>query len=276
MKFVGLILAWACERWIDLAIWQAECFCDELMVSVGAHSEAMKEFEDSTEDKCKKHHNVKMVPVEYKGTHSDTKAATMNKMLQESGIEEGGWVFLLDVDEFYQVDSVFRLKQQLMYSDYDHVRVEEKCFYIDMKHYLEGSHGRLWRYTSKQDHFRPTNNWSGPKANQYVMLRDDGMFHYTFLLNPLAKRAFWMSEYSQGQEHKVKWMDEIYIPFEIGNQEFWAKRNEDLFGLRSPWYNTDFRPNEDGTLFEYEGLHPEIIELVKYPQVEDFRRWDCD
>jgi len=49
-KVIGLINAWSCETFIEPAMLQAIEYCDEVIVSVGFHSEEVKKFEDNTYD----------------------------------------------------------------------------------------------------------------------------------------------------------------------------------------------------------------------------------
>ena len=47
-KVIGLINAWSCDTFIEPAMLQAVEYCDEVIVSVGYHSEEVKQFEDNT------------------------------------------------------------------------------------------------------------------------------------------------------------------------------------------------------------------------------------
>jgi len=242
-KFIGLICAWGVENWIELAITQALSFCDEVIVSVGAHCEGVKKYEDKTLEICKSFGDkIKLVGVEYTGQHNTTKAYTMNAMLKSSEIfDVGNWVFLLDVDEFYHKTDIENLKTKI--EDYNSVMVCSKIFIRGMKQYVKGEHYRMWKITNKDCDFRPTNRWTGETNPQYKS--EHIMFHYTFLLDPNMKMDFWKEEYAgKAQNEKVDWMKNVYlkdVKFTLGPHDF----------------------GYGETLYELQGKHPDIIEKSK-------------
>src|SRR5579872_640835 len=120
-KFIGLICAWGVEDWIKLAITQAINFCDEVIVSVGPHCNQVEKYEDKTFEICKSFENqIKLEPVIYTGNHNTTKAKTMSAMLKNSAFfNPGNWVILLDVDEFYHLSDMEKIKRELVNGSYN-------------------------------------------------------------------------------------------------------------------------------------------------------------
>jgi hypothetical protein len=256
-KFIGLICAWAVEDWIELSINQALSFCDEVIVSIGAHCEGLKKYEDKTLEICKSFGDkIKLVDIDYAGRHSTTKARTMNRMLQVSQLNKiGNYVFLLDADEFYHKSDVDKLKEILVMEYYNSAVIKSKIFFINMKNYVEGDHFRVWKITNNECGFQPTNRWTGLMNPQF--LSEQIMFHYTFLLNPYAKMDFWKEEYGTSQNNKVEWMENSYLKFNLNKPS-----------------NNPTGPHDFGytnQLLKFNGKHPAIIENSKFINVKDFR-----
>jgi hypothetical protein len=252
-KIIGIMTAWACEKWINPAIQQALEYCDEVIVSIGWHSEAMRKFKDSTLERAVKY-PVTFTDVNFKGSHSETKAATMNNMIAKSKLfEEGNWIWLLDVDEFYIKEEIDYVKAVMFSEPYNAVEMNELFFIINMKHYLKNKRMRLWKIINKKDRFYPTNKWTG-KRNKVFKFQGLGMFHYSMLLNPYAKREFWKTEYGYNQKHKVEWLDS-YL--------------KDNFNLMSMFKNMG---SHFGKPFIYPGKHPRVIEETGLTKIKDFRK----
>ena len=270
-KFVGLLLAWGAQDWIEAAIKQALYACDEVIVSIGAHSKAMMPFEDQTLKLAQKFKDkIKFCPVVFKNNHAETKAATMNQMLTQSPINIGDWVWLLDVDEFYFKKDIDDLKHVLLNSEFKSAVISSKFFYINMQHHMLSSHNRLWKVTSKKFGFRPTNNWIGETLPGVTT---GNMFHYSLLLNHKAKKAFWSSEYKgKKQNNKTKWLEEIYLKFDLNDQDTWLNKNLELFNKLHPFANSSFTTKPYGRLFEYKGEHPEWIQKLGYTKINDWRK----
>lgn len=255
-KFIGLICAWAVEDWIELSIKQALSFCDEVIVSIGAHCESLKKYEDKTLEICKSFEDkIKLVDVDYAGRHSTTKARTMNRMLQSSKYNEiGNYVFLLDADEFYHESDVVKLKETLIMGNYNSAIVKSKIFFINLNNYVEGDHFRIWKITNDDCGFQPTNRWTGLMKPQY--LSEQIMFHYTFLLNPYAKMDFWREEYGGNQKDKIDWVED-YLKHDL-NKSYDKPLGPHDFGY-------------DNKLMKFNGKHPTLIENSKFGNIQDFR-----
>ena len=245
--------AWGCEHWIEVALKQAISMCDEVLVSVGAHSISLEKFEDGTLDLCK-NYPVSLVDVVFKNNHSTTKAATMNSMLQYSELyEEGNWIWLLDADEFYFDDEILRIKKIIESGKYNAIETNEKFFFVNMTRYLKSNRMRLWRIENTAHKFTPTNNWPG--RNPYH-IDGHGMFHYSMLQNPYMKRDFWSTEYNSPQKNKIKWLDS-YLE---------DNYNFDMFikgGMKT----------DNGDLFVYTNNHPKLIEESPLIKIRDFRKF---
>ena len=188
-KVIGLINAWSCETFIEPAMLQAVEYCDEVIVSVGYHSEEVKQFEDNTlsiVNEFVDHDKVKYVPTYFGGTHYESKTPTLTAMLQASdNFEVGNWIWLLDCDEFYFREDWEDIKKNIFDSEYDCVETKEKFFYVNMQHYLLNDRRRLFKITDKSDHYVPLQRWNRPKEN--VFKHDSYMYHYSLLLNPYCK-----------------------------------------------------------------------------------------
>ena len=278
-KIIGCIIAWASELWIGPAIKQALAHCDEVFVCIEPHSPLMGKFEDSTFERANRYRDrVKFVKLK-RGmmfpNHSSAKAIILNMMMKSSEFfEVGNWIFILDVDEFYNEDCFHILKNQVLNEDIDVVEFQSKYFFIDTKHYLIGEHPRMFKITDKEtNHFIPTQNWSKSKIKVVTIPKEIGMYHYGMMTNPWAKLDFWRSEYpGKTQDNKVTWLDEIYRGYDLQDEGTWITKNEQLFGIRSPWFADSYRPNEDGRLFTYDGRHPIYVEEAGLTDITDYRK----
>jgi len=282
-KIIGLLVAWAAEDFITPALKQASEYCDEVLVNISAHSQALNKFKDLTEDKTvdflmtHDKNNVKLVDMKNlrMTNHSTSKAAIFNAMLGKSQyFEKNNWIWTLDVDEFYPVESYKYIRSVIDDKDcpFNQIEVGERFFYIDMKHYMKGSHNRLFKIEDKNQCFIPTQQWSAKFKSILKLQSEKYMFHYSMLLNPFSKIDFWKTEYpSMEQANKIKWIETIYKNYELGDEHFWLRLNEKLFGIYSPWFSDSFTPNVDGTLFIYDGVHPQVIEQSGLKDIKDYR-----
>lgn len=278
-KIIGIIVAWACELWVGPTIKQALANCDEVFVCIEPHAAIMQQFEDSTLEIAQKYKDqvsfIKLKKGMEFSNHFNAKATILNTALKSSKFfEVGNWIFILDVDEFYNEGCFQMLKNSVLNRNIDIVNFKSKYFYIDTKHYLIGEDTRLFRITNTEtDHFVPTQVWSKRDATGIVMPIEVGMFHYSALLNLNAKEAFWRSEYpGKTQDNKVTWLNEIYRNYDLNSEETWITKNEELFGIRSPWFSDSLKPDKDGKLFRYDGQHPTVIEEVGLTKINDFRK----
>ena len=94
------------------------------------------------------------------------------------------------------------------------------------------------------------------------------MFHYGGLTNPWVKPLFWDVEYpGQPQNKKIEWFNKVFLNYDVERPQKWLKLNEQLFGIRSPWFSDSFIPDSRGNLFRYDGDHPKyvqhLIEIIK-------------
>ena len=274
-KIIGLVNAWYSERWIAAAIEQALRYCDEVIVAIGAHSSSLASLEDRTYEIAYKYSDrITLLKSSMSSVHDKSKADTLNRMLSASSIrQKGNWVWILDVDEFYFDCTYEKISESIASGLYDHMRVEEKFFFINMTRYLLMSHGRLFRIGQSSDKFMPTQRWTGSMANQGVIKQDNkemGMFHYSLLVDTEYRRRMWTTEHTYGQPHLLRWLDEVYIPYDLNDEKTWIAKNEQLFGVKAPFLEPNAIPDKDGKLFVYNGKHPPVIEATTLPQVKDF------
>lgn len=276
-KIIGLLNAWYSERWIAAAIEQALQYCDEVIVAVGAHSKSLASLKDKTYEIASQYKDrITLLDSSMSRFHDRSKADTLNRMLAASKFhQKGNWIWILDVDEFYFDCTYQEILQTISSGLYNHIRVEEKFFFINMTRYLLCSHGRLFRIAQSDSKFQPTQRWTGPLKKQYVIKRDAekrGMFHYSLLVDLEYRRRMWTTERSYAQPHLLRWLTEIYAPYDLNDEETWITKNQQLFGLRSPYVGPLSKPNLDGKLFIYDGPHPPHIEATELTKIKDFRK----
>jgi len=283
-KIIGLLVAWSAEDWIEQCLKQMMEFCDEVFVNISAHAPNMKQFEDKTYEITKEfskiNKKVQMVDVSVDlSYHSISKASIFNNLLERSKLfKAGNWIWTFDVDEFYSDTTCSAIKEIIETHglNFNQVSFNEKYFYIDTKHYMKGNHYRLFKIEehnlNNNSRFIPTQRWAGNEKRILSIPIEFGMFHYSMLMNPHAKMEFWKTEYEgKTQANKVIWLDKIYRNYDLTNEQYWVGKNEELFGIRSPWFARDFTPKEDGTLFVYNGKHPKFIEDTNLLLETDFR-----
>jgi len=206
-------------------------------------------------------------------TVSRAVADVLNHMLNQSEFYSvGNWVWILDADEFY-ADSAPRMIRSAIENDWhNQITVESHFFMINTRHYLNETGNRLFRIEPGDHGFIPTNKWLGKLRNVYVLPREHGMFHYGMLVSAEIYRIKWGVEYKgRHQDNKIRWLDEIYARYDLKNEEHWLRKNLELSGIRSPWFNRGFTPDSNGRLFRYLGKHPKFIERTGLREVEDFR-----
>jgi len=275
-KIVGLIVAWYAEDWIDLTIQQALQFCDEVVVSIGAHTHSLAKLKDSTMDKALLYEDrVKFIKTAKPSYHNSCKADTLNAMLKASNnFKAGNWLWILDSDEFYFPATYEIIKDIISANKYDSIKIEAKFFYINMTRYLHSAHGRLFKIKNRSSRFMPTQRWTGGNGRQYLLRRDDqqiGMFHYSLLMPIGYKRLFWQTEKRADQSYKVRWLNNIYATYDLKDEEKSLNRNQRMFNIRSPFYNDQFRPHKNGKLFTYDGLQPPLIQESNLINIDDWR-----
>lgn len=274
-KIMGLLTAWGAERWIRPAIEQALEYCDEVVVVISSFVPELDQFVDKTLDICNRYENIKLLDYRTdKKVISEAVADTLNYMLKSSALyKPGNWAWILDVDEFYADSAHARIRAVVDSGQYNQISVESKFFYINMQHYLNEDGDRLFRIDAEGECFVPTNKWSVPKRQVFLLPRDDGMFHYGLLASANMYRIKWQVEYkNKRQADKIQWIEEIYPSYDLENEDYWIEENRKLFGIRSPWFNTGFLPNTDGRLYRYSGKHPKFIDSTNLTGIEDFRK----
>jgi len=275
-KIMGFLKVWGAEDWIRSALDQALEFCDKVMVVVSAFNPRLRRFEDDTYQICREYRDVELLDFHStKNTVGESASEVYNYMLERSNLcIPGNWVWILDVDEFYTETAFGAIRVAIESNKYDYIRVEEKFFLINMQHYLKGSHGRLMKIKDKTDGFVISNQWIRKPESLYVLPEEDGMFHYSLLTNTDQRLLQWEFDLP-GRTHLEmrKWLTEIYLKYDLENEDYWLEKNLKLSGIRSPWFNNDFSPNEDGKLFRYTDRHPKFIEKTALPRVADFRNY---
>ena len=279
---IGLLCMWGCEDWTDPALKQAVECCDEVLVNISTHSPAMDIYKDRTKDIVMGFKGIKVIEIPFNQSHhAYVKPYLLGRMLQYSKyFEIGNWIWILDVDEYFSDNAIESVKEILesRHTDFNQIWFEERFFYINMQHYLEADHKRIYRIEKNNFNpnfrFFPAQNWCADQATALIIPRDTGMFHYGALTNPYMRRDFWLSEYQdQDQMHKVEWHQQIFMNYDLNNQEHWLEKNKELTGCYSPWHSEDYKPDVDGKLFEYKRKHPKFIQETNLVNIKDFRTY---
>lgn len=281
-KIIGLLLAWGAEKWIRPALDQAEQYCDEVIVAVLPHSESMLQFEDKTKDVVKEYSSQKTKLVDIKRgfeNHSEAKAYIMNEMLKHTSLfEVGNWIWILDVDEFYTKKAYNWIQEKIRDKNCGRLSFYSKFFYINMKYYLHSEHKRMYRINTRnilpRYKFVPTQHWPGPKPKNFCHMPEEyGMFHYSLLTNPKMRRKQWKIEYpGEHDPIRIQWLDNIYMNYDLSEQEYWNEKCREISGLYSPWFKHDMKPDDNGFLMRYEGEHPELVQKYELDKIADFRK----
>ncbi len=288
-KIIGIIGAHYAEDFIGPSIQQALNFCDEVIVSVGAHTSQLAELHDDTLLRAQEFADkVTLVPTINDGFITTGKCKTLNNQLAASKYySPGNWVWVLDVDEFY-TDETVRAARDVIENDStaDTIQFRAKFFFINMKRYLTATHQHLYKIKDMACKFVPTCSWSS-KTEYRTVGEDRGMFHYSLLTPEDYKERQWKGEYKQqsgrvfeSQQKKWSWLNEIYRPFELDNESYWTDKNMEMFGQnfkrRTPLFTPAFPADGHGNLYVYEGSHPQVIEESGLPLIEDFRKYHAE
>lgn len=275
-KIIGLLTGWGVEDWIRPAIKQALEFCDEIMVIVAPYAPKLKKFEDRTYDICKEYPirllNYEPLPLDI----SRQRCKIVNTMLRKSKLFAlDNWVWLFDSDEFYLDSGYAEIKDVIKSDEYDRVLAESKFFMINMHHYLTERSERLFRIVAENDGFVPTNKWWRPAKSSYTLKRDNGMFHYSMLTDTRRHEAKWWlyPPFATDGGYRVRWLKEIYSKYDLSNEDFWVEENRKLLGIKSPWCDAGYKPDDNGRLFRYKGMHPKFIEESGLTRIRDFREY---
>lgn len=273
-KLIGLVKAWGAEDWIRPIIKQVLEYCDEVFLCVVAFSQNLKKFEDNTHEIAASFKDVKIISFNDMSTLSRINPQILNKMLRESKcFDVDNWVWPFDVDEFYSESSFKKIKEIIREPEFDRITMTSRFFLINMRCYLGAFHERLFKIKKgEMNKFRPSQQWLGGGNKTFIMPIEDGMFHYSLLTNPDIRREQWKTEYpGKAQANKTSWLDNIYLNYDLENEEYWINKNKELFGLKSPWFNSSLSCDKDGKLFRYEGRHPRFVEEAGLTKIEDFR-----
>jgi len=278
-KIIGLVKAWGAEDWIRPAINQALEYCDEVAVVVAPFHHTLEKFADSTYDICKEYRDIRLIDFKTSKQYiGPATAETLNHMLQTSPLHAvGNWIWILDSDEFYTESAYREIKSAIASDQYNWIGARTKNFLINMKHYLKTvGWCHYWRLIKIEDmgyRFKPAQNWSQKLERPHLLSKGNEMFHYSMLTNTDVRLAWWKIESDPLPTHprKRRWLEEIYLKYDLENEDCWVIKNLKLNGIKSPWVTVGWTPDENGKLFKYEGRHPKFIEETDLPKVRDFR-----
>lgn len=280
-KIIGIMKAWGAEDWIRPAIRQALEYCDEVAVIVAPFHQTLERFADSTYDICREYRDIRLIDFKTSKQYiGPATAETLNHMLQTSPLHAvGNWIWILDVDEFYTERTYKEIKSVIASNQYNWIGARTKIFYINMQYYLETiATWHYWRLIKIEDtgyRFKPAQNWSQPLERPHLLSRRNEMYHYNLLTNMDMRLAWWRIELAPGITYptKINWLKEIYLKYDLKNEDYWVIENLKLNGIKSPWLSVGWVPDENGKLLKYESRHPKFIEEAGLPKIGDFREY---
>jgi len=273
-KILGLLTAWGARRTVRAAAQQAIEYCDEIMAVATPFAPELKRFEDGTYDMLKSFSRINLLDYRTQETTlSRAVADVLNHMISRSSLcSVGNWVWILDADEFYADSAPKMIRAAIDSGRHNQITVESRFFMINTHHYLNETGNRLFKIEPGDERFIPTNKWSGKPRVIYMLPREHGMFHYGMLVSAEMYRVKWGVEHEgKRQDNKTRWLDEIYYKYDLNYENRWLRKNLELSGIFSPWFNKGFRPNFNGRLFQYQGKHPKFIECSGLTRIKDFR-----
>lgn len=276
-KIIGLIIAWGAADWIRPCIKQALEYCDEVLAVIAAFNPVLEKFADSTYDICKEYHDLKLLdfkPARQYGIQAD--CDMHNYMLENSSLFAiGNWIWILDVDEFYFDQTYKKIRSMIKEGKENRIGIKAKIFYINMQYYLKNTtYWRLFKICDIKDRFKPTQRWPRGQSNDYVFSKEDEMFHYSLLTNMDIRLAWWKIHHpNTTHPDKRGWLNEIYLNYDLENEDYWIEKNLKLSGLRLPSFCKAWKGDEKGRLFKYNDKHPKFIEETELPKIKDFRKF---
>ena len=277
MKIIGLLTAWACEDWIEYSIKQALEIVDELIISIGPYNKFFKKIADKTLNialKYKDNNKIKFVPTVYitkelRRTYSRNRCATLNQMLKKSdNNKEGNVIWLLDADEFFSQKAIKIIENFLTYQDFDSISLKTRFFCIDLNHYIELYHKRIFKIKDSKMYFTPTQKINPKSQIKIRLLDNEPMFHYSLLTGEQIRCIFWFGEDAYD---RLIWYYKIYKKYDISDEIYWFKKNEVITRNFGFWFHTHVKEKDGRGLFEYNGKHPIIIENSHLKNISDFR-----
>ncbi len=240
MAVIGMCTAWGNSDLAIRALRNHLKICDQILVSVEAHSKSLVKYEDDTLEKVMefaKEKPVKVIPfmgVAKTCNNPDTaKPPILNYMLRF--VNNGDIVMMCDSDEFYSDEAISEIKEHFKQTDWDFTRIHDMFFVKDTEHYVKGSHGRFWRIKQGSE-FHPTQNIYPPPVITRTILEDNPMCHLSLLVNEEMRRDYWESE---GKTLQVEWWDKVYLPWNVdGDNEHLIHKNYTLTGNKGIWMNS--------------------------------------
>lgn len=279
-KIIGIVKAWGAEDWIRPAVRQALEYCDDVAVIVAPFHHTLDKFSDSTYDICREYRDIRLIDFKPSKQYvSDATAEVLNHMLQTSPLHAvGNWIWNLDSDEFYAERAYKEIKSAIDSDQYNSIGARTKVFLINMQHYLKTvDFWHYWRLIKIEDmgyRFKPAQNWSQKLERPHLLSEANEMFHYSLLTNTDVRAAWWRIESAPNitNPRKIRWLKEIYLKYDLENEDYWVNENLKLNGIKSPWVVAGWLPDEEGRLLKYEGQHPKFIEETNLTKIKDFRK----
>lgn len=273
MRLIALMTAWACKDWAEKAAFNAISYADNLWVCAAPHSPEFVDLEDGTVDSLRSYKTYGGIQFHETGAPEriadHTKCRILNEMMVKARPEAGDVLMIVDADEFYLTDDIDMLLE-FAKMDFDVGLVRGNYYCINLNWYfINESMMRLFKYRPGFQ-FVPTQK---PNYNARYTHTGVTMLHYTMLQSLEMRRRYWsMSPVDNTAvcEKKVRWVDEVYAKWDVGNEDECKRRNQEVTGRYGFWHSEGMVEN-DGGLFSYsDGEHPEDVKEA-FGKVKDFR-----
>jgi len=286
MKVFGFLPVYEDADWLDYTIRNLLEFVDYLIISEGYHGPPWhfngNRSKDGTIEIINRYGNHPKIYV-FKSSWSISmnlgKALCLKKALRiakKKGINAGDWYFLCDVDEFYTKEQKKELKKILKATQKDYLRVHNRMFIYNFVYYIDGIHGRFYRYKEgmkfgfygQHPCYKDGIEYVNCKEKIGSVLEDDPMFHYSFVRKTSREWKRRIMEVKGRRRTKgiYAWINKSYLKWDEKNAEKIYEQNKVLFG-KYGWFSNDGR-----IIKKYTGLHPEILMNHPYRHIQDIRK----
>ena len=269
-KSIGIMSCWAREEFVEPAIKQAAALLvDELYVTVSCMHPDLRIFSDGSEDRVRQlaqqHPNVHYVDalVDYRRPWYENMGLVLNQLLDASKPENGDFILLADVDEFYTKPAMDEINSYIKaHPDFISLRFASKFVGPTWDYFVGHAHTRLHRWWPNRC-FVPTSAMEPHINEPPLLLSDNPMYHYSLFVPVDYKDAFWAVEFGLptpgSQEMKRLWWKQIYQRYDPSKEELWMQRNAEITSHHGFWMEGNCQEREGGGLLTDDAVHPQFI-----------------
>lgn len=160
-------------------------------------------------------------------------------------------LFLLDCDEFYLPEDLFKLRRIIDTDDAGCMTVQARCFYFDFTYYKVEAFTRVWRWFPGQRFVIVSSMFNINNKTTEIPASTLMMYHYSYV-SPEWTRLKGCAGIDLPKEQYLRWRKNIFDTFDGTNlEELYAKNSDGIhvFG--------------GGKLDRYFGIHPPVLD--KHP-----------